>query len=71
MKRMVISLVLLLTLAGSLAADTRCEHARKTCNARANYVFETCLIVYGESQMEKCLDQADAYAATCMAGAGC
>lgn len=70
---LLVTISLLATTATPLTFDDRCEHTRQSCNAGANYVFETCLIVYGESPaaMDKCLDQADAYAAACMSKGGC
>lgn len=72
-RTLALAMVLALSIVTSLAADSRCEYTRQSCNSGANYVFETCLIVYGESPaaMDKCLDQADAYAAACMLKGGC
>jgi hypothetical protein len=59
--------------AGVVKAQDRCVYAKKNCHAQAEFVLETCLIVYGNSEAarHKCLNQAADYEDACRARAGC
>lgn len=62
--------LLLSTFAPSGTCQDRDEYTRcrSKCHSEAQYIFNTCMIVYGDSAIHMCAGQAGDYEDSCKAG---